>query len=202
MTEMKRPRRKPTRGDTMTETLLNGSSITLFGRVVEDLDVKAARNAPAEAPKGIKSALQVQLDKPEGNDPKFARIYGFSYGGVYHEILRPTLFLVHGNGVDATKVEEPGPDSLDTPFYGKNLRAWAYDHSEQTIRMDYEAGRFEQVLLDMTADETFSQPRRTSISGSRVAGSRVSGSRVSGSRVSGSRVSGSRVSGSRLDGSD
>jgi hypothetical protein len=186
----------------MSETLLSGSSITLFGRVVDDLSVDASRAAPPETPKGIRSALQVQLDKPEGNDPKFARIYGFSYGGVYYEILRPTLFLVHGDGVDGTKVEQPGPDTEDTPFYSKNLRAWAYDHAEQTIRLDYSAGRFEQVLLDMTADESFAQPMRTSVAGSRVAGSRVSGSRVSGSRVSGSRVSGSRVSGSRLDGSD
>lgn len=186
----------------MPETLLSGSSITLFGRVVDDLDVKPARSAPPETPKGLKSDLQVQLDKPGGNDPKFARIYGFSYGGVYYEILRPTLFLVHGDGADGTKVEQPGPDTEDVPFYGKSLRAWAYDHADQTIRLDYASGRFEQVLLDMTADESFAQPIRTSISGSRVAGSRVSGSRVSGSRVSGSRVAGSRVSGSRLDGSD
>lgn len=187
----------------MTESILNASSITLFGRVVEDILV-GERSAAAETPRGIVSDLQEQLENRIGtrasaDSARFARIYGFSYGGVYHEVLRPMLFLVHGKGVESTKVKQPGPDTEDTPFYG-DLRCWAYDHSEQTIRLDVDSGRFEQVLLEMIGDEALIQPLRHSVSGSRVSGSRVSGSRVSGSRVSGSRVSGSRVSGSRIDG--
>lgn len=187
----------------MTESLLSGSSITLFGRIVEDLSIATSRDAPAETPRGIVSDLQEQLEnrigtKASPDKAQLARIYGFSYGGVYYEILRPTIYLVHGDGVPAPKVKQPGPDTEDTPFYD-DLKAWAYDQSDHTIRLDYEAGRFEQVLLDLLGDESFAQPMHR-VSGSRVAGSRVSGSRVSGSRVSGSRVSGSRVSGSRVDG--
>ncbi len=187
----------------MTESLLSASNITLFGRVVEDLSVGGTKTPP-EAPKGIVSELQEALDNRVGakaspDKAKFARVYGFSYGGVYHEILRPMLFLVHGDGVASKSVKQPGPDTEDSPFYG-DLRAWAYDHSEYTIRLDVDSGRFEQVLLELIGDEALIQASRHSVSGSRVSGSRVSGSRVSGSRVSGSRVSGSRVSGSRIDG--
>lgn len=187
----------------MTESLLNASSITLFGRVVDDITI-GSRKAPSETPTGIVSDLQEALEnrigtKASPDKAHFARVYGFSYGGVYHEILRPMLFLVHGDGVPSRDVKQPGPDTEDSPFYG-DLRAWAYDHSEQTMRLDVDSGRFEQVLLELIGDEALIQAMRHSVSGSRVSGSRVSGSRVSGSRVSGSRVSGSRVSGSRIDG--
>lgn len=187
----------------MTESLLNTSSITLFGRVLDDISISAPK-APAETPSGIVSDLQQALDnrigtKASSDKAQFARVYGFSYGGVYHEILRPMLFLVHGDGVGSRDVKQPGPDTEDSPFY-EDLRAWTYDHADQTMRLDVDSGRFEQVLLELIGDEALIQAVGHSVSGSRVSGSRVSGSRVSGSRVSGSRVSGSRVSGSRIDG--
>jgi len=166
----------------MTESLMNASNITLFGRVVEDI-----------------------VPKPAGKK-KFARVYGFSYGGVYFDLAGPTMFMVEGDGVDATKVKEPGPGlDDDDPFYA-DLKAWTCERNESTVRLDYETGRFEQVLLELIGDESMvegvsgSRVAGSRVAGSRVAGSRVSGSRVSGSRVAGSRVSGSRVSGSRIDG--
>lgn len=161
----------------MAETILDVSKITLFGRVVEDI-------AP----------------KPAGKK-KFARIYGFSYCGVYLDLAGPTMFMVEGDGVAASKVAEPGPGlDDDDPFY-LDLKAWTCDQSDATVRLDYEPGRFEQVLLGLVDDEMLAEVSGSRVSGSRVSGSRVSGSRVSGSRVSGSRVSGSRVSGSRVSGS-
>jgi len=162
---------------TMAESILGVSNITLFGRVVDDIAVSA-----------------------KTSKKKFARIYGFSHAGVYYDMMTPTLFLVEGTGVDADKVKEPGPDSDDKPFY-EDLKAWTCSETDATVRLEYEAGRFEQVLLGLIGDDSFGDVSGSRVSGSRVAGSRVAGSRVAGSRVSGSRVSGSRVSGSRVSGS-
>lgn len=162
----------------MGESILDVTNITMFGRVVDDISISA------------KSASKKKL----------ARIYGFSYGGVYYDIMGPTLFLVDGNGVSAKSVSEPGPDSDDEAFYD-DLKAWTQSETDTTVRLEYEAGRFEQVLLGLIGDDSFSDVSGSRVSGSRVAGSRVAGSRVAGSRVAGSRVSGSRVSGSRVSGS-
>lgn len=161
----------------MTESILGGSDITLFGRVVDDIKVSAA-----------------------GSKKKFARIYGFSYSGVYYDMMTPTIFLVEGGGIPAKDSKEPGPDSEDKPFYAE-LKAWTCTEAETTVRLEYETGRFEQVLLGLIGDDGVGDVSGSRVSGSRVAGSRVAGSRVAGSRVSGSRVSGSRVSGARVSGS-
>jgi len=181
----------------MNETLLSQSSITLFGRVVEDIIVAGSRKAAPEAPKGIVSELQEQLEnrigtKASTDTARFARIYGFSYGGTYHELLSSMLFLVHGDGVKSTAVKQPGPNTLDMPFY-EDLKAWSYDHAEQTIRLDVNSGRFEQVLLGLIGSDAVSDGSSNYVSGQRVSGQRVSGQRVSGQRVSGQRLSGSRM---------
>ena len=164
-------------GTIMAESILNVSKVTLFGRVVEDI-----------------------VPKPAGKK-KFARVYGFSYGGLYFDLAGPTMFLVEGDGVAASKVKEPGPGlDDDDPFY-MDLKAWTCEQNDTTVRLDYETGRFEQVLLGLVDEEMLAEVSGSRVAGSRVAGSRVSGSRVSGSRVAGSRVSGSRVSGSRVSGS-
>lgn len=161
----------------MPESILGGTTITLFGRVVDDIKVSAS-----------------------SSKKKFARIYGFSHGGVYYDLMAPTIFLVEGNGKPAGDIKEPGPDSDDGPFY-LELKAWTCAEDEKTVRLEYETGRFEQVLLGLIGEDSFGDVSGSRVSGSRVAGSRVAGSRVAGSRVAGSRVSGSRVSGSRVSGS-
>ena len=160
----------------MAETILNASNVTLFGRVVEDI-----------------------VPKPAGKK-KFARIYGFSYGGVYFDLAGPTMFLVEGDGVKANTVKEPGPGmDDDDPFY-LDLRAWTTDQNEKTVRLDYETGRFEQVLLGLVDDEMLAEVSGARVGGARVGGARVGGARVAGARVSGARVSGARVSGARVSG--
>lgn len=187
----------------MPETLLSASNITLFGRVVEDIqidpDSKNKSHSPSEAPqKGTSSGIQQQLTegtKSDDSAARFARVYGFSYQGSYFEMTSAALFLVHGKGVKASDIKVPGPSSQDENFY-RELRAWSYDRADQTIRLDVDSGTFEQVLLDTIGDGG------AGVSGARVSGARVSGARVSGARVSGARVSGARISGARGDASD
>jgi hypothetical protein len=201
----------------MPETLLSPSNILLFGKVVEDLVVnslgdKGDRHSPFIAPRtGGNAELETQLHKDLS--PKIARIYGFSYEGTYYDMPRPPLFLVHGEGEpvsldtnnpkDGQRVKNaagsPGDPSLSgvaaAEFqFSDGLRAWSYDKADHTIRMDVEAGEFQEVLLGM-----FFGDEGPAVSGARVSGARVSGARVSGARVSGARVSGARLSGGSSD---
>jgi len=155
------------------ETLYTSEEITLFGREVTDLDIK-------DAPK----------------KEKFARIYGFTYDGVYYETSAPVLFLVGTDPINASDATVPGPNPLDKKFVD-NLQAWTVKRSANTVRLDLDTGKFEKLLLDGIGDGG-----GTSVSGARVSGARVSGARVSGARVSGARVSGARISGARGDASD
>ncbi len=191
----------------MPETLLSASSITLFGRVVEDINIvpddSNKSHHPSEAPaEGEKPEIQRQLTHGSGledSSARLARIYGFSYEGAYFEMAGATLFLVHGPGVESSDIKVPGPNRRDEQFYSE-LKAWAYDRTNQTMRLDVDSGSFEQVLLSTVGDGGDVSGAR--VSGARVAGARVSGARVSGARVSGARVSGARVSGARISGAD
>ncbi len=161
----------------MSESILDLSNIVLFGRVVNDISASGKAHSKKQ----------------------FARIYGFSHGGVYYNIVGPTMFLVEGDGVKAKTITEPGPDPDDKPFYD-DLMAWTCNQVDTTVRLDYEAGKFEQVLLGLIDDDMLAEVSGARVSGARVAGARVSGARVSGARVSGARVSGARVSGARVSG--
>lgn len=205
----------------MSETLLSPSNVLLFGRVVEDLKVQPADTNKNHNPfsvlgerLGSNKDLEQQLTHPGGDDLKkrtacFARIYGFSYEGAYHDLPRPMMFLVHGTGTPASegkgggvkRARAPGDPSLiglaAADFQlADDIMVWSYDKADYTIRMDVETGMFEQVLLDIFFDGG------GGVSGARVSGARVSGARVSGARVSGARVSGARVGGPRGDASD
>lgn len=197
----------------MAETLLSPSNILLYGRELKDLQIAQIKDGDdgkdSHTPftvrrTGVNRQLEEQL---AANNAIIARIYGFSYEGIYCDLPRPALFLVHGPGEPVTKpaaernntnvARAPGEPSLtgvaaaDFQFVD-GLMAWSYDTADQTIRMDVEAGTFHQVLLDMYFGS----------GGPAVSGARVSGARVSGARVSGARVSGARLSGGRGDASD
>ena len=185
----------------MPETLLSASNIVLFGRVVEDISItvppdKKSRKPSAAMAEGTQSGLQLQLARTRyalGKSPesfaRFARIYGFSYEGAYFEVGVPVLFLVHGEGTVLSELKVPGPDPDDENFYN-DLRAWSYDRSDETMRLDIDSGSFTDVLLS-----TIGGDGGPGVSGARVSGARVSGARVSGARVSGARISGARDSG-------
>ena len=145
---------------------------------------------------------------------RFAKIFGFSYEGVYYELPEPSIFLVHGKGdpVNRNGGNDDAPGNLASRAPNKpdltgvatadyqfadDIRVWDYNKADYTVRMDVLSGQFEQVLLDIYFG--FDSP---AISGARVSGARVSGARVSGARVSGARVSGARVSGARARGTE
>lgn len=157
------------------ESLKASDEIVLFGREVDDLDI---------------------TDTAAGQ--LFARVYGFTYDGVYVELLTPVLFLVDGKGEDASKATVPGPDPRNAGFIA-SLRIWTVKRTDNTIRLDVDTGKFERVLLEAVGD---AGGGAGGVSGARVSGARVSGARVSGARVSGARISGARISGARGDASD
>lgn len=155
-----------------------------------------------------------QLEDQLAEDSLFARIYGFSYEGTYYDLPDPTLFLVHGEGVPATGVrggpDQNAPGNLasrapnDPSLSGvgaadyqiaNDIRVWAYDKADYSIRMDAMTGMLEQVLLDIYFG--FDSP---AISGAKVSGAKVSGAKVSGAKVSGAKVSGAKVSGAKVSG--
>jgi hypothetical protein len=99
--------------------------------------------------------------------PNFARIYGFSFEGAYYQLPRPSIFLVHGGGQPVgnwaypSTVEGSGVAAREWDFSGltgpiganppppnpADLWYWEYEKSDFSIRLDPEAGPFEQILL-------------------------------------------------------
>lgn len=197
----------------MPETLLSPSNILLYGRVVEDLQIVQPAHSPFITKARRGGPNQELTNQLADKDAKFARIYGFSYEGAYYDLPRPALFLVHGPGFPVTLASEKRIDAKQNPIGNPNnsrapgepslsgmaatdmqfvdeLRAWSYDKADHTIRMDTEAGEFEDVLLA----PFFSGGGPTS--GAKVAGWRA------GAKVTGAKVFGAKLSGNRGDASD
>ena len=162
----------------MNESIYASSKIVLFGREVEDLAVLAEDSADDALKKGGK---------------QFARVYGFTFDGAYFEFGTPVLFLVHGKGVDADSVPLPGPNPRDKKFID-SLKAWTVDKSSDTVRLDVDLGKFEDVLLAPAEDGLEAAGR---VAGAKVSGAKVSGAKMSGAKVSGAKMSGARISGAR-----
>jgi hypothetical protein len=160
------------------ETLLGQSTIWIFGRVMADLqiDLNVLKNFPKEDTGGVVTGearntpprlgannfLLAQLIY--GEDPQLARIYGFTFENSYYDLVRPTIFLVHGKGIDAegpeSKVEiderafsrmpaDPGRTGLGNQLgsFSTGLKAWAYDRGDFTLRLDADSGSFDTLLL-------------------------------------------------------
>lgn len=196
----------------MGENLLSFSEVLLFGRELEDIRVKVT-GKPGEKTSGKHPRPDRGnnfLGSRLGDDPKLARIYGFSFEGTYYELPAPTLFLVDGDGdLVSEKAKDPAAAGDDpshrsraprSPEYGglassefqfaDDIRVWSYDKSDYTIRMDVASGMIEQVLLEPTFASV-----DASVSGAKVSGAKVSGAKVSGAKVSGAKVSGAKARG-------
>jgi hypothetical protein len=135
----------------------------LFGKLVLDLKIlqDSETSPPRDThPRGIgeNHFLRDQIEKI--GDPRFARIYGFSYEGVYYDMPRPALFLVDGEGEPVTAGGPPqrgarapakpsmtGLGAADFQF-AADIEVWFYDKADFTIRMDVATGTFEDVLLE------------------------------------------------------
>ncbi len=145
-----------------------------------------------------------------------ARIYAFAWEGTYYELPSPTLFLVEGDGRSATNNDMPGgpgnlasraPNSPDLSGVAAadfqiadDIRVWAYDKADYTVRFDVSTGMFEQLLLDTYFGTDAEMMAGAKVSGAKVSGAKVSGAKVSGAKVSGAKVSGAKVSGAKVYG--
>lgn len=139
----------------MPESLLSPSRIGLYGRVVEDLQIAAA---PAGSTSG---ALEQQL---RAEDACFARIYGFSYEGLYHVLPIPALFLVHGAGEAAGPVPPAAaPGGAHLP--PEDLRLWTGDKGDYSMMLDLHSGTLEQLLLQAPAPDKGMSLRGMSLRG-------------------------------------
>lgn len=189
----------------MPETLLSSSSILLYGRLLEDLEIKPAlRMGP-----GTNRFLEDQLTGTRKKDgkpvrPKLARIYAFSFEGHNYDLPKPAIFLVDHDGDEAevppsstsatahSPTEPRGPDDTDKtgvasqPYsFSADMRVWRYDKDDLSIRLDLETGTFDQILLEAQ----LRPEKRGSYSGAeaKIAGAeaRISGAeaRISGAEA-------------------
>ncbi len=141
-----------------------GGKVFELGNPVSEVSLNSnPRHGPfAENRTGLTGELEQQLLAEQ--EPCFARIYGFSFEGIFYDLPRPVLFLVHGDGVPVSEVPQaglaafrparaPGEPSLtglavaDFQF-SDDVLAWSYDKADYSIRMDVETGMFEDILLD------------------------------------------------------
>lgn len=140
----------------------------------------------------------------------FARIYAFSFEGAIYSLPRPSMFLVHGTGftIDAdnwkggrSSLEQSGVIAREWEFSGDdNLSYWEYEKGDFSVRLDMEAGPFEQILL-MAALRAGADmaDRATGIrSGASLAGASLAGASLSGASLSGASLSGASLSGASL----
>lgn len=200
------------------ETLLSHSRVWIFGRPLKDVSIINNYNAivpnkPEDANDYDTPAflgnnfLLSQLTKPGA---LLARIYSFSFEARFFELDTPAIYLVHGEGMDPEGVSgkltadqrklsrmpgelgRTGLASVSGSFTG-DIRAWAYDKEDFTIRMDMSVGTFESTLLSSELGDPDSSIRS---SGS-VARSSGSVARASGSvaRAAGSVARARRGSG-------
>jgi hypothetical protein len=185
------------------ETLLSPSGVLLYGRVVLDLQLNNQPPSNVDPPPGTPDPpprrgdnlfLQQQL---AAHDACFARIYGFSFEGQYYDLPRPAIFLVHGQGVEAEPKAADNAASApadadrtgrtgQTGSLSHDIRVWAYDKGDFSLRLDVETGPFDQILLEAalvaSGDETSYSGAHARISGAHA---RISGAhaRISGAHA-------------------
>lgn len=200
------------------ETLLGQSTIWLFGREMADIKIipKAYNKIPDNDDAADAADTPVQrggthnnllLSQLSADGATLARIYAFSYQGAFYDLPRPTIFVVHGRGIDpegsslaplpdqATLSRMPaasgrtGLGSMGGSFTGE-IRVWAYDRADFTARLDIETGSFDTVLLAMeigTGDPAAQSAGSVARAAGSVARSAGSVARAAGSVARGRR---------------
>ena len=182
----------------INETLLTSTTVFLFGRVLSDIELKHKDPLDEQRPlgQGSNNFLASQLRNREA---RLARIFIFAFEGQIYELSRPAIFLVHGDGEDpdaplpqtsaqARLARSPGRiarTGVGRHFgsFSEDMRVWAYDKADLSLRMDIDTGRFEQILLD--AEIAADQDGAWGSGFGRSSGGRSSGGRSSGGRSSG-----------------
>jgi hypothetical protein len=136
----------------MSEKLAKVSVILLFGRAVDDVQLGVRGGAKGagqgDAKSRHKGAAQFLSEQMAAPDSCLARIYAFAYEGHYYDLSKAVLFLVHGKGDEVgTTVELTGVAASARKF-APDVRVWACDKSDLSIRLDPETGTLEQILLE------------------------------------------------------
>jgi hypothetical protein len=139
-------------------------------------------------------------------DSRFARIYAFAFEGHYYDLPKPMIFLVHGPGSDP-EAFRPAPNLpnarasrapadadrtgvASTPSsFSEDIRVWAYDKGDFSMRLEPDSGPLEQILLE-----------RCLGGGHGAYGAAVSGAAVSGAGAFGAGAYGAAVSGAGAHG--
>jgi len=201
----------------MPESLMSPTSIKLFGRLVQGIKIDAAPDAPGlgannfllhqlstktppklariyafsfegafyEIPKppifvvhgdGIPVG---NWDLPSTMDQTGVAGRDWDFSG-NHPRANPGPAARAGGGQPPAPAADPPPN---------DIHYWEYEKGDFSLRLDVDAGPFEQILLQMALRGG------GGVSGAGVSGAGVSGAGVSGAGVSGAGVSGAGVSG-------
>lgn len=135
----------------------------------------------------------------------FARIYAFSFEGAINTLPKPSMFLVHGAGqtiditgrgkgygaagfVGRTTLDESGVIAREWEFSAADsannldLRYWEYEKGDFSMRLDTDAGPFEQILLAAALRAGADMADR-SRSGMQLSGMQLSGMQLSGMQL-------------------
>lgn len=166
------------------ETLMGHSRILLYGRALKGIKISVKDLGDGL---GFNKLLRSQFGtKGAGGNkkPRFAAVYGFEFEGHYYDLAAPTVLLVHGGGKQPDKA---GAVVRTEPRLAGEVRVWAYDKADFSMRLDIDSGPLESILLEQAIED---EELAAEMSGKRVSGKRVSGKRVSGKRVSGKRMTG------------
>lgn len=150
--------------DEAQESILNVSSVFLFGKVLSDLQISKlpADNKHRGRRKGANTFLLKQIDETgAAKKAQLARIYAFAFEGVLCDLMRPAVFLVHGDGEDPSEeavaadersARQPGWSGRTgvgvlPAHFSKDMRVWVYDKNDFTMRLDVDTGDFTDLLI-------------------------------------------------------
>ncbi len=99
------------------------------------------------------------------------------------------------SGVIAREWEFAAPDSPEN----LDLRYWEYEKGDFSLRLDIEAGQFEEILLMAALRAGAADRSGASLSGASLAGASLSGASLSGASLSGASLSGASLAGASLN---
>jgi hypothetical protein len=179
-------------GTQITSVTANGFSVPAAANVLQ-----AANNTPI-------AATNASPPKPY-QSPGFARIYAFSFEGAIYGLPKPAIFLVHGPGLPVdvkqargfhTTLDESGVIAREWEFAssaGNDILYWEYEKGDFSIRLDTEAGPFEQILLSAALRAGADMADRSGANLGVRSGANLSGANLSGANLSGANLSGANL---------
>ncbi len=138
----------------MADQAFSPSTVRLFGRVVEGVDPKDNLLSKSSVNKRLRQQIE-ESKKGPGAGLRFALIYAFTFEGSFHNLPKPTIFLVDGVG------EEPAGNlgmAATEVQLDKGIRCWVCDKDDISLRADVITGTLEDILIDATLLPTSKYP--------------------------------------------